>query len=90
MKPTLRITYHKNGGKSIDNSPKGSMRKGPLIDTINRRISEGMEVPVEQQMSPEKLAKLHNDIWFTKSMMSDELAKRTFSGIPEQPAIDKI
>jgi len=61
------------------------MKKGPLIDTINRRIREGMEVPVEQQMSKEKLAKLHNDIRFTQTMMSDELAKRTFSGIPDKP-----
>ena len=82
MKPTIRITYCEDGSRIVDTSPKGSMKKGPLIDRINRRISEGMEVPVEQQMSKEKLAKLHNDIHFTKTMMSGELAKRTFNDLP--------
>ncbi len=85
MRPTIRITYHEDGSRNIDTSPRGSMKKGPLIDTINRRIREGMEVPVEQQMSKGILAKLHNEIRFTQTMMSDELAKRTFSGIPDKP-----
>lgn len=87
MRPTVRITFNSDGSKTVQPWPRISMKKAPLIDRINRNIREGMEVPVEQQMSPEALRKLHNDIHFTKTMMSDELAKRTFDCMPENPEV---